>query len=210
MVLACLGCGFESGGIPGATGSASIGTADDDATATTVDGLTDGGPPPGGTGSGDPSPDSDPDPDPDPTTASTDTPTSTTGGTDTTGEPDPTTPMDTGSSTTNEGDAESSSDDGDVQDQPFYGDCTISTDCGNGVCGYLELTPDPDAAVCLLPCDQGICPAPTGGEAQPVCTINNSCELDCGMDLQGCPTGMDCYIFPSDNGPFARCLWTQD
>ena len=117
-------------------------------------------------------------------------------------------PLDSGElpTTSSDSTAAVTTDDGGVMPEPYYGDCTEDADCGSGVCLGVNVINGPDAAVCMLPCDAGECPAPDDGLAIPVCTMSDDCMLSCAGQSD-CPRGMACYSFEA--GAYSRCLWPQ-
>lgn len=117
-------------------------------------------------------------------------------------------PLDGGEppTTTSDSTAAVTTDDGGVMPDPYYGDCTEDADCSPGTCLGVDVIDGPSAAVCMLPCDAGGCPAPDDVLAMPVCTMSNDCMLSC-VGQNDCPIGMACYSFNAD--AYRRCLWPQ-
>ena len=122
-------------------------------------------------------------------------------GTSTSGEvatdTDPATTGSTGASSSSTGEPAAS-----------YPSCMMDDDCSEPytVCWPTEMFGVPN--FCTLECgNEKDCPAPTSGEAVPICEGPPDiliCVLDCTDGA--CPTGMDCTDIFGD-GEFMRCTW---
>ncbi len=194
-------CGFDTGGV--ASGSASVGSAGEDAsTGGDDDASDDDGPETADEGnlddpsttpeSGDPSGDDDP---------------SAEGTTDPSGDPTTTTGDDQGTTgvepTTDSGDPttgammESSSDGGDdMPPENPYPNCSGDDVCADAEQNCIELTNQWGQVVanaCAPPCeDVEDCPGPPQGDATPAC-VDGYCRLECDMATTTCPDDTQCY-----------------
>jgi len=196
IALFLAGCGFETGGV--ATGTASVGSADETA---------------GGTASGEGDEGDESPGDGDATSAST-TMTSTT---DPTGDPttepgeattDPVDPSQGDSGSTDAGEtttATTATTEGEATTDPSdsgvtpgsYPNCSAPNTCADGTEDCLEVTYMKAVVghLCVPPCDQDSdCPVPESGNATPYCPEEFGiyyCRLSCDGGLT-CPDGMDC------------------
>ncbi|MFO0637243.1 MAG: hypothetical protein U0168_30840 [Nannocystaceae bacterium] len=88
--------------------------------------------------------------------------------------------------------------------------------CNDGCPADLCITIDGfNGSFCTTPCEDGMCPQPTEGNASGQCLLGPdlmlppvNCILTCSVAGQNCPTGMTC-VDAMMGGDAGICLWQQ-